>query len=681
MNNFRFNLKGQLNEVKLPEYKALWPLFETVVNSIQSIEDSTNSQNGQIIILANRLENRKMNMDGNEELNPFYEFRVIDNGEGFNSINYNSFLEAYSNLKVSKGCKGIGRFLWLKAFTKVNIESVYCEKNSWRKRKFEFSADNGVEPEENVEDSSSLEYQTVVTLSNFILKYRKKAPLSLEALAKKVIEHCLPYFLGDNCPHIVLRDNLGESYDLNQYFDSTIKDSLHRDEFEKDGNKFSLYHIRMAEGAVKHELHFCASKREVKSYDLSQYITDLQKRIVTDEGESFYYLGYLTGDYLDRNVNLNRTAFDFEEEDTLFASVSERELIEIAKEYILAYLIDDLKKIKDAKKDFIDSYVQKEKPQYRYLLNRKPELYDQIPANLSKEKLELELHSATQKWETEIHSQGKEIEKKVKDNKFDKENFSKIFNEYCNSITEISKSSLSEYVIRRKAILDLLEKAIEIQEDNRYCSEETLHSIICPMRYTSDEIEFEEMNLWIIDDRLAYHTFLASDKLMKSLPVLDTSLEKRMDIAIFDQAFSFSDNQDFFNSISIVEFKKPNRNDLKDDNKNPINQVLGYVKNIKEGRAKRPNGRPFVNVSNTAFYCYVIADLTDSMREAAENASLMMTPDREGYFGYNQTRGAYIEVISYDKLVKDAKQRNQILFDKLFNPKVTEVLNSKLLNE
>lgn len=51
MNNFRFNLKGQLNEVKLPEYKALWPLFETIVNSIQSIEESTNSQNGQITIL------------------------------------------------------------------------------------------------------------------------------------------------------------------------------------------------------------------------------------------------------------------------------------------------------------------------------------------------------------------------------------------------------------------------------------------------------------------------------------------------------------------------------------------------------------------------------------------------------------------------------------------------------
>ena len=187
MNNFRINLKGQLNEVKLPEYKALWPLFETIVNSIQSIEESTNSKNGQITILANRLEDRQIEMDGNEVLNPFYEFQVIDNGEGFNSINYNSFLEAYSNLKVSKGCKGIGRFLWLKAFTKVNIESVYFENNIWLKRKFEFSVDNGVEPEDNIKKSEMTEYKTTVTLSNFILKYRKKAPLSLDALAKILI--------------------------------------------------------------------------------------------------------------------------------------------------------------------------------------------------------------------------------------------------------------------------------------------------------------------------------------------------------------------------------------------------------------------------------------------------------------------------------------------------------------
>lgn len=49
----------------------------------------------------------------------------------------------------------------------------------------------------------------------------------------------------------------------------------------------------------------------------------------------------------------------------------------------------------------------------------------------------------------------------------------------------------------------------------------------------------------------------------------------------------------------------------------------------------------------------------------AENAGLTLTPDGEGYYGYNQPRGAYIEVISYNKMVRDAAQRNQILFDKL----------------
>lgn len=49
----------------------------------------------------------------------------------------------------------------------------------------------------------------------------------------------------------------------------------------------------------------------------------------------------------------------------------------------------------------------------------------------------------------------------------------------------------------------------------------------------------------------------------------------------------------------------------------------------------RANGRPFGNVANTAFYCYVIADMTDSLKQDAKFAGLRITPDGEGYFGYN----------------------------------------------
>ena len=42
-----------------------------------------------------------------------------------------------------------------------------------------------------------------------------------------------------------------------------------------------------------------------------------------------------------------------------------------------------------------------------------------------------------------------------------------------------------------------------------------------------------------------------------------------------------------------------------------------------------------------------------------------MTPDGQGYIGYNKDKNAYIEIKSFKKVVSDAKMRNQIFFKKL----------------
>ena len=110
--------------------------------------------------------------------------------------------------------------------------------------------------------------------------------------------------------------------------------------------------------------------------------------------------------------------------------------------------------------------------------------------------------------------------RKTKNSETDSQHFIDLFKEYCSSVTQLSQASLAEYIVRRKAVIDLLEKALEIDEEGKYSKESRLHSIICPMQVTSDDIQFDEMNLWLIDDRLAYHHFLASDQPMKSLPVL-----------------------------------------------------------------------------------------------------------------------------------------------------------------
>ena len=41
------------------------------------------------------------------------------------------------------------------------------------------------------------------------------------------------------------------------------------------------------------------------------------------------------------------------------------------------------------------------------------------------------------------------------------------------------------------------------------------------------------------------------------------------------------------------------------------------------------------------------------------------TADNEGYFVTLPEGNGYVEIISYDKLVRDAKRRNRVLFEKL----------------
>lgn len=571
------NVAGQVRQIKLPTTKALWPLFETVVNSIQSLEDS-NTDKKQITIEAVRSNNVPLKIDEQgkivEERAHFESFIVTDNGNGFNTENYQSFLEAYSQLKVKKGCKGIGRFLWLKAFNSVDISSVYCEGGHWHLRKFKFTLE-GIEPENNSEkiETEGITQQTTVTLHDFNAFYKESVAYSLKSLAKKLIEHCLPYFITGNCPEIILRDSDGECFNLNDYYKETYSEELNQDVIELKGKRYILYHMLLSEGADRHEIHLCANGREVKSYALSNYIPDMKKKLVKDE-DAYYYVGYLTGEHLDESVNTERSDFDFSD---------------VA--------------------------------------------------------------------------------------------FQQLFDEYCMSITDLSRACLAEYVAKRKAVVDLLGKALEADDRGKYSKESRIHSIICPMQTTSDEIKYDDMNLWLIDDRLAYHRFLASDKKMNSLPVLDSDVDKRMDLAVFDAALSYTADPDNINSITIVELKRPQRNDLDKEESDPIAQVYGYVRNIKNGKIKKANGRSFGKVQDVAFYCYVVADLTPTLENSAACAGLNRTQDGEGYFGYNPNIGTYIEVISYDKLLKDAKQRNKALFDKLFDPKLAELQHPELIEK
>lgn len=64
-------------------------------------------------------------------------FEIIDNGVGFNTDNFTSFQTLDSEFKIDLGCRGVGRLLWLKAFNKVSVKSVYEENGNIYTRTFD----------------------------------------------------------------------------------------------------------------------------------------------------------------------------------------------------------------------------------------------------------------------------------------------------------------------------------------------------------------------------------------------------------------------------------------------------------------------------------------------------------------------------------------------------------------
>ena len=102
------------------------PVFEAVVNSIHSIEEKGNSDNSKIVLRINRATQGALDLDA-KSLPPIIGFTITDNGCGFDETNFKSFETLDSDHKIDKGCRGVGRLMWLKVFDLVEVESHFLD--------------------------------------------------------------------------------------------------------------------------------------------------------------------------------------------------------------------------------------------------------------------------------------------------------------------------------------------------------------------------------------------------------------------------------------------------------------------------------------------------------------------------------------------------------------------------
>ncbi|MFB9862734.1 ATP-binding protein [Rufibacter immobilis] len=675
---FITNISGKVRNTKLPKAKALWPLFELISNSIHAIEEKGNLKNGQIqveVIRQGDVETLK-DLDDIERY-PILSFIVTDNGIGFTAKNFKSFLTAESDYKIEKGAKGIGRFVSLKAFRSVLFDSVFQNGETFMNRSFEFKAlDKGIHgyKELPVQKRSS---KTSVTLNIYREEYKSYCPKSLNEIAEKIVEHFLIYFLQDKCPNIRLIDTNGNELLLQNYFGTTFKGSIKKATFNINSESFVVSLLRVFNTRKTHQLHYCANEREVDYETLTKYLPDLGKNIKDEDGTLFSYHAYVTGNFLDETVDNERVGFNLETEsedsdelenkEDITLQAIRRNTIAVLEKLLEPYL----NTVRQEKFEDYKEHIIHAAPQYRSILKYNPEAIKRMQPKLKGNKLDIELFKVQNELETSMKILGEEVLNADKD--FTKtDEYLSMYNNYIEQFNDLGKANLAKYIIHRKAVIELLDKFIGVEnEDESFQREDTIHSIFFPIRTESDEITYDKQNLWLIDERLAYHNYLASDKTFKKIPVTDSQSADRPDLLIFNDSFAFVDDDAPHRSFTIVEFKRPERDDYSfvTAKKNPVDQVVQYVRTIRENKATDRRGKTidFTN-NNIPFYVYIVADLNPSLREILEEKDFRKTPDSLGYFMYHDRFNAYIEVLTYQKLLKDAKMRNRILFDSLGIP-------------
>lgn len=572
---------------------------------------------------------------------------------------------------MALGGKGVGRFSWLKAFDRVEINSTYQDEKKWWNRSLHFSLSESGISNFSLTHLPSGKHRTEVRLVNFIDSFRAACPKRFESISNRVMEHCLPYLILGSCPKIEVVDG-DVRQDLNSEFEDRVKPSLLSDKVKVGKHSLKLLHCRRyGPENSSHRLHYCANSQEVLQEKLTPYLPALgTKKLTGTDGEAFHWSTFIEGSILNDRVDTSRTTFHipetggdmFDEHEPVTFSEVRKAVVASVRKHLEPYLGP----IQKQKLENIRSYVYNKAPRYRALLRHEPARLEEIPPDLSETDLEMKLHSILLQVESEIRA---DAQKLLNIDLADIKNFEQYKADYAKFVDEandVAKASLAEHVVYRKLILDLLDKNIKAKPDGKYAFEDAVHRLIFPLKATSDEITYEHQNLWVLDERLTYHEYLASDLELKSAEPLDSLSKDRPDIIVFNGPIAIQEAGagTRITSIVIIEFKRPERDDYSDQ-ENPIDQVLNYVRAIREGHARDRNGKAFSLPADVPFYAYIVCDLTPRLRNVAEQRDLTAMPDGNGYFMYHSKRKTYIEVVSYAKVVDDAKRRNRVLFEKL----------------
>jgi hypothetical protein len=509
---------------------------------------------------------------------------------------------------------------------------------------------------------------TTVLLKGVEPYFSQGIPLKLETLADRIIEHFMEFFSTTKDWLIVLKDDTDDENVIDLFRrHSDIYEAAASVEPVKVGTiDFSIRHMRKkrAEGS-KHSMTLCGGGREVTRVNLVKYLPELTSKIQDDSG-AYYYHGLVSGRYLDERLNEARTAFEVPDQEDM-ATAEEPAIRQIIKQcigVIERHLSAELDILREANLRAVEQHIDKSAPYYRFLKHYARDELGRIPASLDGREKDMRLYMIKTDLEAKARRETDSILRQIQEEpEYFKDHVAE-FEQRVGLINDINKSDLARYIVKRKMILEILKQVISRRKDGTFCLEKAVHELVFPLRHTSDDVPYEKHNLWVIDERLAFHNYLSSDLPLSNTPGIDCDSREEPDIIVFDYPVSLAEGTPPFKSISIIEFKKPMKTTFSEKD-NPLRQVMRYIRKIQSRSNDPVSGRPYHVTDAVRFYCYVICEISQDIIDTARELTLAQLPDGEGYIGYNPYYRAYFDVFSFERLLGDAEKRNEMMFEKL----------------
>lgn len=636
-----------------------------------------------------------------------------DNGCGLGNEQLEAFLTKDTSYKddlpipgIGK-CLGAGRIQFFHHFSVLELDSTYCAGDTFIKRQMSYS-----EPKKQIEsqDFSSYPGNADNLGTSITLKYlrapvrdrvlRKTLPSSLYSASELKQQMLLTFMqrlvgLGDQVGDFVIdfvtrQWKGGEPVKFSEQNDSLKRSDLPTVTTEKKVSVeecdsitgeglgtyqyFYLSHYRLDAqqySLPKNAVAFCAKSSPVKN------VTSLYFRTRAEQNNSaggFYHFVLIESEYLDIHVNEQRDDFEgipeeiptgdlFSTEKISYTAIHEA-IDPVIVEMVAPSAWNRVIVLQEAVDQFgiSEAMLQDTSTRIRY-----------------GETAQVVAERVLKKYQEQVINETSaifQLKEEIKQTEPDTEEFRLKINElawkYTSSLKSFDMANLSQLIVRRAAIVEVLDLACgkglamqAVAEGVRRKDERIIHSVFFPMRKDSTEVIDHDM--WLLSEEYHYYDYIASDVPLANIAwnngdkVFESDIDvefqkllskraddneaKRPDIALFNKE----------GSAVIVEFKAPGV---------PADEHIGDLIEYAHLLAAKSGGKL------RKFYGYLIGDTVNPLRLNG------WTPFSagKGWFQSNplvdpftrQPLGeTYFEILQFNDVIERAKKRISIYQNKI----------------